>query len=119
MANVTLLLRVTARSGNEEALAVGLDAALARLRVHTLAGGWTRVRLGPATFGVFETRAPLRAVRGSGTWVAPQALLDGLEHLIDGAPQLAQPAPPPPPLQRARLAAGDALPPIPAALRLF
>lgn len=119
MANVTLLLRVTARPGSEEALAVGLDAALARLRVHTLAGGWTRVRLGPATFGVFETRAPLRAVRGSGTWVAPQALLEGLDHLIEGQPQLAQPAAPAPPPLRARPAVGESLRPIPASMRLF
>lgn len=118
MANVTLLLRVTARPGNEEALAAGLDAALARLRVHTLAGGWTRVRLGPATFGVFETRAPLRAVRGSGTLVPPQALLEGLEPLIDGPPQLAYPFQPVAP-PRARPAANEALRPLPAKLRLF
>lgn len=123
MASVTLVLRVSARPGCEDALAVGLDAALARLRVHTLASGWTRVRLGPATFGIFETRAPMRTVRGSGTIVPPDALLEGLRHLIDGAPQVAQQSPyitgsvalPRP----TRPLSADTLRPLPASLRLF
>lgn len=118
MANVTLLLRVSARPGSEDALAVGLDAALARLRVHTLAGGWTRVRLGPGTFGVFETRAPLRVSRGSGVVVPPEALLHGLEHLIAGSPQMAQQAQPIEPVRRRPLVT-EALRPLPSALRLF
>lgn len=116
MADVKLVLRVTARAGMEQALAVGLDAALARLRVHTMAGGWTRVRLGPATFGVFETRAPPRTLRCSGTLVTPRALLDGLEHLVDGPAQVALETSLPPILPRR--APVEPLRAMPAALRL-
>jgi len=91
MSTVALLIRVEARPGCESALAHGLDQALARLRIHSNAGGWTRVHLGPSTFGIFDTRPRLITSSRSGTIVLPSALLVGLDHLIGGSPQVAHP----------------------------
>lgn len=113
MSTVSLLIRVDARPGCEDALAAGLDAALARLRIHTNAGGWTRVRLGPSTFGVFDTRPRLVTARGSGTVVLPSAVLVGLDHLIAGTAQVAHPT------HRLRAVADEPLRPLPSSQRLF
>lgn len=113
MSTVALLVRVEARPGCEEALADGLDQALARLRVHSNAGGWTRVRLGPATFGIFDTRPRLMTRSGSGTVVLPSALLVGLDHLVVGSPQVAHPT------HRLHAAAAAELAPRPMSQRLF
>lgn len=113
MSTVNLLIRVDARAGCEDALAAGLDDALARLRIHTHAGGWTRVRLGPSTFGVFDTRPRRVSTRGSGTVVLPSAILVGLDHLIAGSPQVAHPS------HHLRPASNEPLRPLPSSQRLF
>lgn len=113
MSTVALLIRVQARPGCEAALARGLDEALARLRIHANAGGWTRVHLGPSTFGIFDTRPPLAATRGSGTVVMPGAVLVGLDHLISGSPHVIHPTP------RLQPATTGQVPPRPVSLRLF
>ena len=113
MSTVDLLIRVEARPGCEAALAVGLSKALNRLRAHANAGGWTCIRRGPATFGIFDTRPGLVATSRSGTIALPGAVLVGLDHLIAGSPQIAHPT-----LRLRPSTSADVRPP-PACQRLF
>jgi quinol monooxygenase YgiN len=57
MVNVALLVRLQAKPGKEEAVASFLRGGLAIVEEEPATTAWFAIRMGPATFGVFDAFA--------------------------------------------------------------
>lgn len=55
MANVALLVRLEAKPGKEQEVASFLESGLALVQDEPATLTWFALRLGPATFGIFDT----------------------------------------------------------------
>src|SRR5467141_1747697 len=90
MVKVALLVRLEAKPGKESAVAKFLESALALANQETTTPIWFALRLGPATFGIFDAFADDAGRKAHLAGPIAAALMAKASELLAEPPQIEQ-----------------------------